>query len=543
MEKPWRDLENEDKEEVGQDNEVGVEDQIQALIGGTHATLHSMGRELERLQGVCALLLARLPSAVEQQHLGDQLSAEHSDEAAAKREREARGLTAYAMRHLRELQEQALLSAAVLASVVIDRVSADGSVKNGGFLCLGSGDSTSGLSLHVDDVRRGQEQTVQEQWTQLRQAELRNHVLQRENGFLRQTIQRYQAQLCIVDRKAQSLEGLNARKREEHVEERLQLQMQVQDLQEKLLAHLPLPHSRKRPEASSEVQVEVEKRKDMEGKYLKARDELHYHKQEWGRQVQELRQENVLQMSLLKRRHAQELQQKQAQCDALRAECEHLKKELHLVSQEQEHSKRRANVEKLRRPSTALAQFTLSPAPSPLPSPIRPATHSASSASGGHSASASASAPFTPHTSPLRRGAAQQRRPRPIAYAGGDKETAEVDHTFDDENDDDGQHQEEEASEWGRGVQQGATPARPPPVETAAHMRPHRPAQQQADQFEKDMTFSFIDDADMSEDMFALSRELSFATTPTATNTYNTYDDDDDDTAPSRTVRRRILNE
>lgn len=43
--------------------------------------------------------------------------------------------------------------------------------------------------------------------------------------------------------------------------------------------------------------------------------------------------------------------------------------------------------------------------------------------------------------------------------------------------------------------------------------------------------------------MFALSRELSFATTPTATNTYNTYDDDDDDTAPSRTVRRRILNE
>lgn len=202
-------------------------------------------------------------------------------------------------------------------------------------------------------------------------------------------------------------------------------------------------------------------------------------------------------MSLLKRRHAQELQQKQAQCDALRAECEHLKKELHLVSQEQEHSKRRANVEKLRRPSTALAQFTLSPAPSPLPSPIRPATHSASSASGGHSASASASAPFTPHTSPLRRGAAQQRRPRPIAYAGGDKETAEVDHTFDDENDDDGQHQEEEASEWGRGVQQGATPARPPPVETAAHMRPHRPAQQQADQFEKDMTFSFIDDADM----------------------------------------------
>jgi hypothetical protein len=99
----------------------------------------------------------------------------------------------------------------------------------------------------VDDVRRGLEQKVQEQWTQLRQAELRNHVLQRENGFLRQTIQRYQAQLCIVDRKAQSLEGLNARKREEHVEERLQLQMQVQDLQEKLLAHLPLPHSRKRP--------------------------------------------------------------------------------------------------------------------------------------------------------------------------------------------------------------------------------------------------------------------------------------------------------
>jgi hypothetical protein len=44
--------------------------------------------------------------------------------------------------------------------------------------------------------------------------------------------------------------------------------------------------------------------------------------------------------------------------------------------------------------------------------------------------------------------------------------------------------------------------------------------------------------------MFALSRELSFATTPTATNTYNTYGDgDDDDTAPSRTVRRRILNE
>lgn len=25
----------------------------------------------------------------------------------------------------------------------------------------------------------------------------------------------------------------------------------------------------------------MEKRKDMEGKYLKARDELHYHKQEW----------------------------------------------------------------------------------------------------------------------------------------------------------------------------------------------------------------------------------------------------------------------
>jgi hypothetical protein len=213
--------------------------------------------------------------------------------------------------------------------------------------------------------------------------------------------------------------------------------------------------------------------------------------------VQELRQENVLQMSLLKRRHAQELQQKQAQCDALRAECEHLKKELHLVSQEQEHSKRRANVEKLRRPSTALAQFTLSPAPSPLPSPIRPATHSATSGSGGHSTSASASAPFTPHTSPLRRGAAQQRRPRPIAYAGGgDKEAAEVDHTFDDQNDDDGRDQEEEeASEWGRGVQQGATPARPPPVETAAHMRHH--AQQQADPFEKDMTFSFIDDADM----------------------------------------------
>jgi hypothetical protein len=69
-----------------------------------------VGRELERLQGVCALLLARLPSAGEQQHLADQPPAEHSDEAAAKREREARGLTAYAMRHLRELQEQALLS-------------------------------------------------------------------------------------------------------------------------------------------------------------------------------------------------------------------------------------------------------------------------------------------------------------------------------------------------------------------------------------------------------------------------------------------------
>jgi hypothetical protein len=34
-------------------------------------------------------------------------------------------------------------------------------------------------------------------------------------------------------------------------------------------------------EVASEVQVEVEKRKEMEGKYLKARDELHYYKQEW----------------------------------------------------------------------------------------------------------------------------------------------------------------------------------------------------------------------------------------------------------------------
>jgi hypothetical protein len=51
--------------------------------------------------------------------------------------------------------------------------------------------------------------------------------------------------------------------------------------------------------------------------------------------VQELRQENALQVSLLKRRHAQEVQHKQAQYDALRAECERLKKELHLLLQEQ----------------------------------------------------------------------------------------------------------------------------------------------------------------------------------------------------------------
>lgn len=78
----------------------------------------------------------------------------------------------------------------------------------------------------------------------------------------------FQAQLLIVDGKAQTLEALNARKREEFVEvavfcvlffsslssfsppplqERLQLQIQVRDLQEKLVAQLPLSSSRKCP--------------------------------------------------------------------------------------------------------------------------------------------------------------------------------------------------------------------------------------------------------------------------------------------------------
>lgn len=49
-----------------------------------------------------------------------------------------------------------------------------------------------------------------------------------------------------------------------------------------------------------------------------------------ARQVQELKQENLLQISLLKKQHAQELQHAQAQRDTLRTECEHLRKQLHL---------------------------------------------------------------------------------------------------------------------------------------------------------------------------------------------------------------------
>jgi len=50
--------------------------------------------------------------------------------------------------------------------------------------------------------------------------------------------------------------------------------------------------------------------------------------------MQELREENSIQMSLLKRQHAQEIKRKKARSDALRAECERLKKELNLMAQE-----------------------------------------------------------------------------------------------------------------------------------------------------------------------------------------------------------------
>lgn len=153
----------------------------------------------------------------------------------------------------------------------------------------------------MDEERCRQKEALEEQQSLLRNNFIRQQVLERENGFLQQTIQRYQAQLCIVDQRAQSLEAQNARKRQEHVEERLQLQIEIRNLQEKLReATSHLPPTRKRTgrrsihsfffsspfvtasiELSSELQQQEEKRKEMEALYLKTRDELHYHQQEW----------------------------------------------------------------------------------------------------------------------------------------------------------------------------------------------------------------------------------------------------------------------
>jgi hypothetical protein len=128
----------------------------------------------------------------------------------------------------------------------------------------------------------------------------------------------------------------------------------------------------------------------------------------------------------------------------------------------------------------------------------------------------------------------------------------------------------DEASEWER------TPARNALTSDRRGSKTNQQAADLAD--EKEMTFSFIDDTEMvrrtsnssktaaaalggggdhsgpdaremdgyqGEDMFALSRELSFAATPAAStrDSENHWEDgfNYNDTDPSCTVRRRIL--